>query len=108
VYRAAADCLRSCANLSWTEHLDRERAAVPPDAVLLFADDFNMIDSYGVIERELLGLRVRCLVVVARHKADYQPLAGIPGAADRLKILPPSEWEHKVRNVISACLEAPA
>jgi hypothetical protein len=105
-YRAAADCLRSCANLSWSEQLHRRQGSEPPDALLLFADDFNMIDAYGAIERELLGQCVGSVVVVARHGRDYQSLTNVPGAANRLTILPLSGWETDVRRTILSRIES--
>lgn len=108
LYRAAADCLRASANLAWAERLARNPGLVPPDAVLIFADDFKMIDAYGAIESELLGVRVRCVVVVARHPADYQSLASLPGAARRFTLLQPSTWELSILNAILSRLESSA
>ncbi|MND07853.1 hypothetical protein D3C83_301080 [compost metagenome] len=66
-----------------------------------------MIDAYGAIERELLAGVTRCVVVVARHRTDYQSLFGVLGATERLRILPAAGWELEVRDVIRASLEAP-
>lgn len=105
-YQAAADCLRTSANLSWVERLDRARSSAS-DAVLFFADDFDAIDAHVAIERELAS-RMRCVVVVARQLDDYESLAAVPRSSTRLTILPPSSWERAVLRTICACVESSA
>jgi hypothetical protein len=103
-YQAAADCLRTSANLSWVERLDRGRIW-DSEAVLFFADDFDALESHSAIERGLKQ-EIRCMIVVARHLRDYESFASVARESTRLTILPLTVWEVAVLRTIRASVDS--